>query len=659
MKTFLLPSLRNLGLILVLLLFVWAVNLPLIHFDMMYPEQPLIYLANQKIHSWTDLLAVYIHPKMFHLSILFFRPSGHFLLYQLLTPFLGWHNTQALIMVNLGFLALSGFLLIKLYELLFPSFKVGGYLAFSLYLMHPTLMLSRLIVLHFEFAHIFFVLLSLYCFVYFCQQNFKETQKQRAFFLSLFFFAFAVTFKEPALMLGPVLLSYFCLSLYAGEKPSHFLGRLMQQKTSREPFIMIFLLTALLTLYLSLQWPTLAHPLRADLKSGAFSEAARKLFLLLVGFKTENLFSPPVWRNVSFPLITQGLMGFFVIISMLATSLLFLRSSEEKIYKKSLLFLYGAAFLFLLLPLSWAWGLPWHWGLSLLFLSLLMGFSAEYLGSLVSSNKRLMKLGLLFLALLIGLTTLLVDFTNLRYISEREGYALTVGHNAVFAAPPLSSLQNDSVLVVEDSVVQDSYLLGASIYPYAHTESNKPQFKENKEAEWLLQEGLLLKQQPIYNGSLFRWAYLKPGLQEEVYPFQIGHMDKVPSVVLYNWLRENKKIVCLGYDEQGLWHDKTPIFKQKLLEEQRRRRLELHNYDLMPGMAVEGNLVHSLTLSFPAPEFCQLECDQNSQCTGFTYFNTTYQTATVSKCYFYEGTLSQSQKFCPNCLGFYKIDRLS
>lgn len=195
------PLLKEGLLFLILFSFVLLVNLPILSFDLMYPEQPLIYLANQSLHSFWDFLQVYLHPKMFHVSILFYRPSGHFLLYQLLEPLLGWHNTKGLIFVNLCFLAGFGYVLLKLYQLLFPNFKMGGYVAIAIYLMHPALMLSRLIVLHFEFAYIFFTALSLYCFLLFCQRGLQNYYLLAA---ALALYVLAVTFKEPSLFLGPL-----------------------------------------------------------------------------------------------------------------------------------------------------------------------------------------------------------------------------------------------------------------------------------------------------------------------------------------------------------------------------------------------------------------------------------------------------------------------
>jgi hypothetical protein len=77
-------------------LFILLAYLPFLKLHMVYEEQPIIYLANQKITSLYSFLQVYLHPAQLEIfGVPFFRPSGHFLLYQLITPFVGWHNTQA------------------------------------------------------------------------------------------------------------------------------------------------------------------------------------------------------------------------------------------------------------------------------------------------------------------------------------------------------------------------------------------------------------------------------------------------------------------------------------------------------------------------------------------------------------------------------------
>lgn len=641
----------------ILFSFVLLVNLPIVSFDMLYPEQPLIYAANQSLHSLWDLLQVYLHPKMFHVSILFFRPSGHFLMYQLLEPLLGWHNTKALILVNLCFLALSGYLVLKLYELLFPNFKYGGYVAVSVFLMHPALMLSRLIALHFEFSYIFFTVFSLYCFALFCQRGLKNFHLLA---VSLMLYVVAVTFKEPSLFLGPVLVAYLVFSLYEKQNFSVFLGLLFNNKKNREVLLLISLVSLSLGLYLSLQWPTLRHPLRSDLNLPVIVEAFKRLFITTWGLKGHH-FAPPVWRNVVFPGVTRFILGILAAFTLLATLLVYfnekLRDHYNLDYKKSLAFLYLACALFLVLPVCWGWGLPWHLSLSLLFLSLLMGFGTEYLCRRLIGSKLLANVFCFFLALGIGLTAIEVNQMNIQYISRAQGYPLAVGRNAVLNPPNLKGKLNaDSVLVVEDSRIHDAYLLGASIYPYYFSfKLNSPNLDANEEEYGEAKKTMFIQQQPVYNGTLFRWAYLMPQLREEVYPFSVDHMQDVPDLILYNWLQHEDNIFCLGYDERATWHDRSELFKKNLKLEQARRQLAVNHYDSLPATAFEGRVMNKLTLPYPAPQLCQLACDQQEQCKGFTYLYLEKEHGTINECLFYDSFAETDKTFCAACEGYVKL----
>lgn len=650
-----LPILREALLFLTLLSFVLLVNLPLVVFDMMYPEQPLMYAANQSLHSIWDLLQVYLHPKMFHVSILFFRPSGHFLMYQLLEPLLGWHNTRALIVVNLSFLALSGYVVLKLYERLFPNFKYGGYLAVSVYLMHPALMLSRLIVLHFEFAAIFFTALSLLCFVHYCKQGLKQT-----FYLisCLLFYAVAVTFKETSLALGPVLLAYLIFSLYEEQSSSSFLKELFYVKRNRELILLITLVTLSLVLYQSLQWPTLKHPLHGGFRAPVMIEALKRFFITTWGLKG-HYFPPPVWRNVVFPGVTRFILGILAAFTLLATLLVYfnekMRDHFNLDYKKSLAFLYLACALFLILPIAWGWGLPWHLSLSLLFLSMLLGFGTEYLCRRLIGSKLLANVFCFFLALIIGLTAIEVNQLNIQYITREQGFPLRVGRNAVLHPPNLKGLKEDSVLVVEDSRIHDAYLLGASLYPYYFSfKLNSPNLAAEREKYNQAKTSMFIQQQPIYNGSLFRWAYLMPKLREEVYPFRVDEMEEVPDLILYTWLQQADNIFCVGIDAQGNWHDLTERFRKNLQVEKARRHFTVNRYETIPAVAFEGQMISQTTLPIQAPVLCQLECDQNSQCQGFTYLYLEKEHRTLNECLFYSSFAEENRNFCAACEGYLK-----
>lgn len=640
---------REFFLFFVIFSFVLLVNLPVISFDMMYPEQPLLYTANQSLHSLYDLLQVYLHPKMFHISILFFRPSGHFLMYQLLAPLLGWHNTKAFIIVNLTFLAFAGYVFLKLYNLLFPNFKAGGYLALSVYLMHPALMLSRLIILHFEFAYIFFTLLSLYCFVLFCKKNLEN------FYLlacSLFFYIVAVTFKEPALILGPVLFCYLCLSQYQGQGLRFFIGGLLKDKKIREILLLLIVLSLSLALYLSLQWPLLKHPLRTEVKAAVIFAALHKLIATTWGLKS-TMFTPPVWRNVLFPAVARFILWALGAVTLWSTVLI-IKNKEP--LQKPLGFLYLACFLFFILPVCWGWGLPWHLSLSLLFLSMLMGLSGEYLFRKLTKYKNGSE-ALCFLAALgVGLTAIQVNQTNINYYLAEQGFPLAVERNAVLHPPVLKAkLDAQTVLVVEDSSIHDAYLLGASIYPfYFSFKLNSLNLDANEQQYEQAKKSLFLRQQPVYNGTLFRWAYLMPELQEEVYPFQVEKMEEVPDAIIYNWLQHQNNIVCLGYDKQANWHDRSVLFKEKLLLEKVRRGLVVNSYDALPATVFIGTVMNKLVLPVPEPQLCQLSCDQDKQCTGFTYVNLEKRGNALTECLFYKSVSENNKAFCAACVGFVK-----
>ncbi len=647
---------RNCILFGVIFIFVLLVNSAVITFDLMYAEQPMLYTANQALHSMGDLLRVYLYPRMLDVfSIPFFRPSGHFLLYQLLMPFLGWHNTQGLIIVNLIFLALTGFLMVKTYALLFPDFKVGGYLAFSLYLMHPALFLSRLIVLHFEFAHVFFCLLSFYCFALFCREENRAQAKGLP--AALLFYVVAVTFKEPALMLGPVLAAYFCIARYPGGPLSTYFYRLARDKTALQSLALLATTTVALALYLSLAWPTLAHPLGAAITAQEKGAATVELLRTILGFPHEHGVPAVLpqahllWRELIFPPLTQVLLALSFFLSVLAVVRLIVEKNAVAFErKKVLLFLGVAAACFLILPIHWAMALPWHLNLTLLFLSLIAGFSFEDLGQegLRKKSGAVMGSGLL-LAVLIGLNTFVVNQVNLAHVKARAGFALTLARNAVLHPPQLKEkLTAATVLLVEDSFLHDSYALGNSNYPLFLKPGLDYGALEKAQAY------SFLKYQPIYNGYLFKWAYLRPGLQEEVYPFEVKHLNRVPDAVIYNWLQYEQDLVCLGYDREGRWLDRTAEFKRNLLREKVKRFLHVHPYQPFAAELLSGKVLYTKVLGLPDHRLCQYECDQNVRCKGFTYEHAQYQYQSAMKCQFYEKVATGKGKFCATCIGFVK-----
>lgn len=655
------------------------VNMPLISLDVMYPEQPTVYIANQSIHSVWDLIKVFIHPKLLHASLPFFRPSGLFLMYQLTTPLIGWHNTKALMIINLFFLALTGYALIKLYNLLFPNFKIGGYVAFSIYLMHPALILSRLVILHFEFAYVFFSVASLMLFVRFIRENttieisqyqdptyrFEKTKAlqfkhQPLFMYAILLFAIAITFNELAVMMGLVFLAYFLIHFYNKQSILSYSKDLIKNRDMRNILLVITLTTLILGIYLTMAWPTLQHPLRKDVDATKMMAAIRSYVQIIFPLKYNWINNPKnpdlIWYNVVFPLITRMLLWLGLLTALLATIIIdrSWQNTGLSVYRRSLTFLYVAFAMGLIIPINWAMSLAWHLSLSLVFLSLIMGFSFEYLCQfIIASPSRAKKVGLC-LALCIALSTLIVNHSNIHQIFKPDlvEIGLASNRNAVYYPPHIQpQLKPDSVIIEEDSTLHSDYLLGNSGYPFHMV--NAITYNRMTRNQWTM----FIKYQPIFNGTLFRMAYLMPTLREEVYPFRVENMNAVQNEIIYDWLQLHNNVFCLGYDSHGEWHDKTADFKKNLFSEKLKRHMIVNRYQTLPMTAMSGSLASVVNLPFPDHQLCQYRCDQNSKCKGFTFTHIETYHRTLSRCYFFNNISLNTQNTCPACTGFIKTTK--
>lgn len=616
---------KNIFLLTILFIIVILINLPIISFDMMYQEQTTIYLANQSLSGWRDLLNVYLHPTWLNLNIPFFRPSGHFLVYQIFMPLVGWHNTLALNIISFTFLTFIGFFSIKLYKLLFPGFGAGALIAFSLYLMHPSLSISRLTFMHFDFAYVCFLVLSLYLFVLFCKKNTDSTRFHHVGLLvcSLVCFAIAVTFKEPAIMLGPVLFCYFVMSFH---------HRLFNQ-TSLLILFTIIAVSAFLSWYLFLSWPSLKYAGNSFHLTHSLGTA--NIFMKDVFGIQSNLipfgtlpFEDYAWRTTVFTPAARYLMWFFFWLTLLCMTLV-IRDKSAASFRQPLLFLFLASCLFMLLPLSWASGAPWHHSLTLICYVLMMGFSAEYLFRRMTFTKKYLTSCCIVFALLIAYAGVGVNFENIiKYYLEPNGFlGISLNRNAILS-PPDIKLNNDSVLVVEDSRLHNDYFMGNAAYPILLFID-----RQHYDAFAAQQNNFFVKFHHTYSGNLFRYAYLMPQLKEELYPFQIEAMDDIPNEIIYNWLQHFNHIFCVGYDAGAAWYDKTTAFKAALLKQQARRKLVVRNYHDVK--ALPGKIVYARALPFPDVQLCQFACDQDAHCAGITYRHVLSRAHHDARCYFH------------------------
>lgn len=617
----------------VIIIFVLLVNLPVIDFGMVYPEQSLMYIANQRIQSASDFMNVYLHPQMFHYTIAFFRPSGHFLIYQILTPLLGWMNIKGFIISNLIFLGLTGYLMIKVYERLFPKLSAGGYIAFSLYLMHPALILPRLMTLHFEFAHTFFLMLGLYFFIRFTQDYFHQRIERNGLLgLALASFVLATTFKEPALMLGGVYFLYFGMS--------DFSVRLVTNRQHRNILMLVLVTTVTLAVYLTLPWPQLSSPVRQTFKLDSFYSCIQSFFYYVFNLgslsaKQELFNRASIFTAVSFPWLTTLILWVSAAIAVIVPcSLLRLNDLLSRAYRKSISFILLSSLLFLVLPFGWGMGNPWHYSLSILMLSLIAGFSYDYLVSCFRRNHATSFAFCGLFSLIVGFSCFATDLAGIRAMTESptNNLILTALRNAVNNPPDIKqALNRNSVIIIEDNLIRSPYMVdGAGTLPY-YLQQFKDDFKYLAKTDPLL----LLKNDPNYSGTLFRYAYAMPSLREQAYPFSVEQMNRVPDQIIYQWLKQPDNIFCLAHDVNGNWFDKTRLFRENLMIEKKRRHLTIGSYQPEISMAYSGSSYHRIKLPYADQQLCEYVCDQDKVCGGFNYRDFWSRSQHVIQCNFY------------------------
>lgn len=627
---------RTLILVSLLIVSVLLVNSPYLMLNWMYPEEPLMYVANQQIQHFSDLLNIYLHPQLFHPSIPFFRPSGHFLMYQLTAPFIGWHHPKVFMAINFIFLALAGYYLIRLYGLLFSGYWIGGLIGFALYAAHPSLFLVKVIVLHFEFAQTLFVALTFYYFVLFCQQNITDECVVRIknitpLILSLVFYFIAVTFKESAIMAGPVCMMYLLIQLNHSERLMQYARRIIRDKRSVEFILLFGVALVMVAMYLFSAWP--------DMRQAQINAQSLSLTGMISGING-LLYYVFNWHILDLARNQQLYFGAKIYVSQLMSGIVFLsisftisamillgKNAAATQFKKSVLFLGMATLCFLILPVGWGLGYPWHYNLALMMLALLVGFSVEYVFrewplKLLSINAAGILITLIIAAAAIT--------TNIVQASYLKGDMPPL-YAAVMHPPVLSgTLNNGSLVIVGDNMTMNAYALGAASYPCRL-------FYQTSYKRYVLaaisNKFYYFHINPDFDASLFRMAYQQPGMKEQVVPYRVDHLELVNPSLLYQWLQHYRDIHFITYDNQGNWHDQTNQFKHNLLAEQQRRHMQVRNYHHLNNRNADIKPLRMVMLPGNLETDCQYFCDTEPKCSSYRFT----QMIDVSRCEMYWG----------------------
>jgi hypothetical protein len=231
--------------------------------------------------------------------------------------------------------------------------------------------------------------------------------------------------------------------------------------------------------------------------------------------------------------------------------------------------------------------------------------------------------------------TLQTDQLNIQKYAELKNgpLALALNRNAVFNPPDLKAkLNNQSLLVVEDSIMQNDYMIGNAAFPFLLVVQ-----QGDYDAIAIEQQAYMMKFDYAYSGTLFRYAYAIPSLKEEVYPFKIENMNDVPNEIIYTWLQQGNNIFAVGYDKKGNWYDKTAQFRHYLDAIQKNRQLVFNQYQMYMDQSITGNSSYSKPILFPDKQLCSYTCDQDKQCVGFNLTDRVKLEHHTIQCEFYRG----------------------
>ena len=211
-------------------------------------------------------------------------------------------------------------------------------------------------------------------------------------------------------------------------------------------------------------------------------------------------------------------------------------------------------------------------------------------------------------------------------------------------------------LLSKDSRLNNPYAFGGSDFPYYNFLSNLngPGFSITASQYENIQNHFYVKTQPVFSGLIFKWAYQNPFLHEMIVPFQVNHMEKIPDIILYIWLRHANNIFCLGYDDKSNWHDRSSEFKRNLILEKAKRNIHVNDYDKMSNTLIKGKTIQSIKLPVSDYQSCQYTCDQNKHCKAFTYINGSGQGQALHYCLFYDSESQGIKSPCAFCTVFTK-----
>jgi hypothetical protein len=437
-----------------------------------------------------------------------YRPTAFYLPYWFGSQFLDWHNLAGWKAFNLATAVSCSFLIYWLVQILFGRKRLAGVLAALYFILHPTLYLVIFEVSAFDFAHIFFGLLTGCCYL-----SAVHSRSWRSVLWTLgamlAYFA-ALTSKEITVVVpGFLAIASTVAVIEAGDRRKQWkveLARLL-------PFVV--LMASYLVWYMS------TLPKNMGTSEGAYRTGLNLPLIL------ENAVKYPIWmlrifggtrdsatQAAEFANYRNSLIGLGLAVTALGGCLWSMRRGQ-RIWPFVLLL--GWIAVFLVVPV-YSGGYLWHANLAMTGYAAIAGFGLSYVVEQLPSRRlQASAAGVLLLGMFLLARVNVKEFL---FLDGRRPIYRMIYHVMTKPPVPADGMKGQPLVLVEDSGNFGWWAYGGGT-------------------------------------GLIRYVYKNPKIQEKVTP----PLDRVPEATCKEWFSQPQRYF-LRYDPTYRWFDASTEFQQ-------------------------------------------------------------------------------------------------
>lgn len=411
-----------------------------------FPEDPLFYTMNAGLTLWEFL------KKYTVITLDWYRPTSFYAIYQILSPFVQWHNTIAFRAINLTSLALTGMLSATIAKKLFqPLSSLSdseqasqknriGFLTATYFITLPTIFNPGVFVTAFDFLHQLFFLASFY--FYIC---WNQSKSFITYCFSIICFTIGLTCKEVVIIL-PFFLLFFDFF-------SHSKEVFLKKCRNLFPFFIIFLIYSSCRVL-----PLLSSQHNSDSYRVHFVWAYFHRNIIKTLFWVFRFYPKPAGEMLIHSDFITFFLGFLIF-------LLFIKGfTTKKSNDQTSSMMSSKKFLFLVLLPSlipiYSSGRPWHFALSGALFGMMLSFSFE-----ASFKKNKNKLAIFFCAILI-----LVGKWNFYQFWEKNKDVL-INLSYLLEHPPIPKEKINSetcILILNEKGIDTWYFAFGDLFKYIY-----------------------------------------------------------------------------------------------------------------------------------------------------------------------------------------------